>query len=105
MSNNEIKDEYLGDGVYASFDGYHICLDLRGQGEAEKRIAIEPAVMDSLVRYADRCWRPARVCRVCGCTDDDCSQCVEKTGAPCEWVAEDLCSACIDEAQAGELGE
>jgi hypothetical protein len=34
------------------------------------------------------------VCRVCGCTDDDCSQCVAKTGEPCHWVESDLCSAC-----------
>lgn len=38
------------------------------------------------------------VCRVCGCTDDDCSQCVEKTGAPCHWVEPDLCSACAGAA-------
>ncbi|MDR1278598.1 MAG: hypothetical protein LBK02_07595 [Treponema sp.] len=35
-----------------------------------------------------------RRCRVCGCTDDDCHQCIEKTGHPCHWVEEDLCSAC-----------
>ena len=35
-------------------------------------------------------------CRKCGCTDNDCSQCVEKTGRPCFWVTEDLCSACCD---------
>jgi hypothetical protein len=35
-----------------------------------------------------------RKCRVCGCTDDDCRQCIEKTGSPCHWVEEDLCSAC-----------
>jgi hypothetical protein len=35
-----------------------------------------------------------RTCRVCGCTDDDCRQCIEKTGEPCYWVEEDLCSAC-----------
>ncbi len=34
-------------------------------------------------------------CRVCGCTDEDCSQCVEKTGAPCAWVEPGLCSACV----------
>jgi hypothetical protein len=46
-------------------------------------------------------WRPEeekkqekRRCRVCGCTDDDCRQCIEKTGEPCYWVEEDLCSAC-----------
>lgn len=35
------------------------------------------------------------VCRVCGCTDNDCMQCVEKTGEPCHWVEPDLCSACV----------
>lgn len=34
-------------------------------------------------------------CRVCGCTDDDCRQCVEATGSPCWWVEPDLCSACV----------
>jgi ParB/RepB/Spo0J family partition protein len=36
-----------------------------------------------------------RTCRVCGCTEAHCEQCVERTGAPCTWVAEDLCSACV----------
>jgi len=35
-----------------------------------------------------------RKCRVCGCTDDDCRQCINKTGHPCHWVEEDLCSSC-----------
>jgi hypothetical protein len=35
-----------------------------------------------------------RRCRVCGCTDDDCHHCIEKTGKPCYWVEDDLCSAC-----------
>lgn len=35
-----------------------------------------------------------RTCRVCGCTDDNCKQCIEKTGSPCYWVEPDLCSAC-----------
>lgn len=35
-----------------------------------------------------------RVCRVCGCTNDNCIQCVRKTGRPCHWVEDDLCSAC-----------
>lgn len=35
-----------------------------------------------------------RTCRVCGCTDDNCIQCIEKTGGPCYWVETDLCSAC-----------
>lgn len=35
-------------------------------------------------------------CRECGCTQRDCSGCVERTGVPCEWVELDLCSACVD---------
>ena len=33
-------------------------------------------------------------CRVCGCTEFDCTDCVERTGEPCSWIEEDLCSAC-----------
>lgn len=35
-------------------------------------------------------------CRVCGCTQENCSQCIEKTGEPCHWVEDDLCSACAN---------
>jgi hypothetical protein len=38
-------------------------------------------------------------CRVCHCTDADCSQCIAKTGAPCTWVEPNLCSACADEIE------
>ena len=47
------------------------------------------------------CTRPHKprvgVCRYCGCTEDDCSECVELTGEPCSWVPGQqftLCSAC-----------
>jgi hypothetical protein len=40
-----------------------------------------------------------RTCRVCGCTDADCRQCIEKTGEPCYWVEDDLCSACAPAPQ------
>lgn len=46
-------EEYLGDGVYASFDGYHIWLDLRGQDNTT-RIALEPQVLKALVQFRDR---------------------------------------------------
>lgn len=36
-----------------------------------------------------------RTCRACGCTDDNCQGCVEKTGVPCSWAEPDLCSACV----------
>jgi hypothetical protein len=40
--------------------------------------------------------QPVRICRVCGCTDDDCLECIERTGEPCSWVEGDLCSACVE---------
>lgn len=43
----ETNQQYLGDGVYASHDGYHIWLSLQDGS----RIALEPKVMDNLLRY------------------------------------------------------
>lgn len=42
----------------------------------------------------------AGVCRVCGCTDIDCRGCIARTGEPCHWVEDDLCSACAPAAAA-----
>lgn len=50
----EIEDEYLGDGVYASFDGYHICLDLRCQDNGATKIYLDPQVISSLEAYIKR---------------------------------------------------
>lgn len=38
-------------------------------------------------------------CTICGCTDYDCSKCIEKTGEACYWVDAGhlICSACYDE--------
>lgn len=44
---------------------------------------------------------PMRSCRVCKCTDADCSGCIERTGEPCRWVEADLCSACFNDAYPG----
>jgi len=35
-------------------------------------------------------------CRVCQCTEHNCRQCIEKTGEPCTWIEDDLCSACVE---------
>lgn len=40
-----------------------------------------------------------RSCRECGCTDNDCSECVARTGMPCMWIETDLCSACADDEE------
>jgi hypothetical protein len=43
-------ERYLGDGVYASFDGYQIWLDTRGQ-HPKNSIALEPSVLQALEEY------------------------------------------------------
>lgn len=49
-TGSAFEERYLGDGVYASFDGYHIILDLRAQDDTT-RIALEPQVLESLRLY------------------------------------------------------
>lgn len=59
---------------------------------AGKTFSVNPG--DMMLALNETFFTEIQTCRICGCTDDDCSQCVEKTGAPCHWVEEDLCSAC-----------
>jgi hypothetical protein len=59
--------------------------------------------MDNQNGYIRITKEPGQVCRICGCTDANCQQCIEKTGHPCHWIEEDLCSACQKEALAEEL--
>jgi len=47
-------EEYLGDGVYAVYDGQMICLDLRGQDDTT-RICLEAEVMISLTQFQKTC--------------------------------------------------
>jgi aspartate/methionine/tyrosine aminotransferase len=44
-----------------------------------------------------------RTCRVCGCTESN--ACVNADGETCDWIEEDLCSACANggDASAEEL--
>lgn len=63
----------------------------RGQHRRHCPAAAAPA---SRVPSADVLGLIYRTCRVCGCTDEDCSGCVARTGEPCSWVEVDLCSAC-----------
>jgi hypothetical protein len=50
----------------------------------------------------------ASSCRVCGCTEDDCTSCIRQPGTACSWVTDDddpdamtgdLCSACTPAAR------
>lgn len=44
-----MEDRYLGDGVYASFDGYAI--NLAVNDHRNKVIVLEPEVMEKLIKY------------------------------------------------------
>lgn len=55
-NDNGWPREYLGDGVYASFDGFHIWLHTSNGVVETNRIALEQAVYGSLVRYATRLY-------------------------------------------------
>lgn len=44
------EERYLGDGVYATYDGYSVWLDLRGQDDTTK-ICLEPQVFQALQQY------------------------------------------------------
>lgn len=44
-------------------------------------------------------YEKVRQCRECGCTDDDCSGCIDRTGEACYWTEWDLCSACYATSQ------
>ena len=46
---------YLGDSVYANFDGYHVVLTTENglPDDPSNQIALEPQVIDALNQYAD----------------------------------------------------
>jgi hypothetical protein len=46
--------EYLGDAVYASFDGWHITLTTENGIRATNTIYLEPAVQVALVQFIER---------------------------------------------------
>lgn len=50
---NPTKD-YLGDGVYADFDGFAIVLTTENGVEVSNTIVLEPSVMEALKRYETR---------------------------------------------------
>jgi hypothetical protein len=53
-NRQRMQDVYLGDGVYASFDGFQIWLAVNHH--ENKVVAIEPKVMETLLGYAQVVW-------------------------------------------------
>lgn len=51
----ERKEVYLGDGLYASFDGWYI--QLRAPREhGDHWVGLEPRVYEALRQFARKCW-------------------------------------------------
>lgn len=50
----DIEKEYLGDSVYAAFDGFGIVLTTENGLGPSNRIVLEPEVMHELYRYVER---------------------------------------------------
>ena len=48
------KQEYLGDGVYARYDGYYIWLQAEDAMGFENNIAIEDSVLEALNEFYKR---------------------------------------------------
>jgi Zn finger protein HypA/HybF involved in hydrogenase expression len=47
------KEAYLGDGVYATFNGWHVVLDIHAQGSG--RVVLEPEVLQALFDFIEDC--------------------------------------------------
>jgi len=86
-----------GDGIYTE-PRLEVIKDEEerpGIPEEERKNASWLAILIDNPNLEDAFEEP-RHCRVCGCTDDNCMQCILKTGQPCHWVEGDLCSACVE---------
>jgi hypothetical protein len=51
-------ETYIGDGLYAHFDGYHIVLRAPRLG-GDHHVALEPPVFDALLKYRERIYEDA----------------------------------------------
>jgi len=48
-------ETYLGDGLYASFDGWYLTLRAPREG-GDHWVALEPPVFVELMAFARKCW-------------------------------------------------
>jgi len=53
-------EKYLGDGVYANFDGYHVWIWTSDGYRQSEPIALESAVFYSLENFFRASWRGTR---------------------------------------------
>jgi hypothetical protein len=52
-----MNDRYLGDGVYASFDGWHIWIWVSDGIKKSQHIALDPGVIASLKQFSEDSWK------------------------------------------------
>ena len=55
MSTNLKPDQkiYLGDAVYANYDGYHVVLTTENGISTTNKIFLEPPVYQALIKYVE----------------------------------------------------
>lgn len=53
MAADHVPEMYLGDGVWATFDGFAIWLSTRGQGQ-NHQISLEPEGVENLEKFIQR---------------------------------------------------
>lgn len=56
-----MKKVYLGDSVYASFDGYQIWLTTENGFDASNSIALDDQVLQALINYKERLENENRI--------------------------------------------
>jgi len=56
MSIEHRAKEYLGDGLYAAFDGYHIVLSAEDGIRATDTVYLEDGVLNTFFRYVERIY-------------------------------------------------
>lgn len=61
----EVPATYLGDAVYAIYDGYSYRLRLNDHRNEEGEIVLEPSVLNSLNQFREACqiWRAEEIAK------------------------------------------
>ncbi len=98
QTRSDLLCDYCRNNRRHRCDGCGVVGELRDMRHTEDGQLICQGCCAAAARAADRRDHGdggVQACRVCGCTDDDCSGCIERTGQPCHWVEPDLCSACV----------
>lgn len=57
MSETANNKAYLGDGVYAEFDGAGVVLTTQDGVSIQNTIFLEPEVFENLTKYGEALWK------------------------------------------------